>query len=154
MKIFPQEAKTDRELEVENEYIEVRKSNIPGAGVGVFAKKDIKAGEDLGFYRGEWLNIDEFINENRNFTYTLGLSSGIFIDAEKNGYNWVSRVNTPRGTNMKTNIYWDNDGKVFAKRNIKAGDELYVAYGRNYWRAYKRLTLKNKASKKNSTLKK
>ena len=154
MKIFPQEAKTERELEIERDYVEIKKSNIPGAGLGVFAKKDITATEDLGFYRGEWLTIDEFNTPDRSFIYTLGLPNGIFIDAEKNGYNWVSRVNATRGTHMKTNIYWDTNGRVFAKRNIKAGDELYVAYGKGYWRAHKKLTMKNKPTKKNTTLKK
>jgi hypothetical protein len=153
MKIYPQESKTERELEVENNYVEIKKSNIPGAGLGVFAKKDIKAGEELGFYRGEWLTVDEYVNQNRSFIYVLGLPNGIYIDAEKNGYNWVSRVNTPRGTSMKTNMYWDADGRVFAKRNIKAGEELYVGYGKAYWRAYKKYTLKNKSSKRNTTLK-
>ena len=154
MKIYPHEAKTERELEIERDYVEIKKSNIPGAGVGVFAKKDIKAGEDLGVYRGEWLSMEEFNNQNRSFIYALGLPNGIFIDAEKNGYNWVSRVNSPRGTHMKTNIYWDNNGLVFAKRNIKAGEEFYLAYGKAYWRGYKMHTLKNKASKRNTTLKK
>jgi len=150
MKIYPQKAKTPRELLVEKKYVEVRNSNIAGAGLGVFAKKDIQAGEELGFYRGEWLKLDDYSKGDRNFSYTLQLAKDIYIDAEHKAYNWVSRVNSPKGTCMKTNIYWDSEGRTFAKRNIKAGEELLVGYGSLYWRGIKNSTLKNKNSKNNT----
>jgi hypothetical protein len=157
MKIYPQKDKTPRELEIEKDYVEMKKSSIPGAGIGVFAKKDIQAGEDLGFYRGEWLGLDDYSNGDRNFTYTLKLSidgNDIYIDAEKNAYNWTSRVNAPKGTGMKSNIYWDSEGRTYAKRNIKAGEELLIGYGSRYWNGIKyNNTLKKKSSKKNTTRK-
>ena len=154
MKIYPQEDKTERELEVERDYVEVKKSKIPGAGVGVFAKKDIRAGEDLGFYRGEWLQPEEYAKDNRSITYTLRLANGTYVDAEHNGYNFISRINAPKGTGMKSNLYWNHEGRTIAKRNIKAGEELLVGYGALYWRGIKKnTTLKKKMSKRNTTVK-
>jgi hypothetical protein len=157
MKIYPQEEKTEREILVEKDYVEIKKSNIPGAGLGVFAKKDIQVGEDLGVYRGELLEIndDSYSNGDRTFAYTLRIDvDGVpmYVDAEHNVYNWISRVNSPKGTGMKSNIYWDSKGRTFTKRNIKAGEELLAGYGSVYWRGVNNKTLKKKPSKKNSTL--
>ena len=151
MKFYPEFPKTEKEKDVEDNFIEIRQSTIPNAGNGVFAKQNINSGDMLGYYRGEALTPDQY---NKRFkdklyaAYVLPVQNGtINVDAEKNGYNWVSRVNTPRGTNMKTNIYWDDNGHVYAKRNIKAGEELFVSYGAAYWRGF------NKAHK-NKTMKK
>jgi SET domain-containing protein len=55
---------------------------------------------------------------------------------------------------MKTNLYWDGEGRTFAKRNIKAGEELLVGYGFRYWNGIKHNnTLKKKSSKKSTTRK-
>jgi hypothetical protein len=114
-------------------------------------KEDINSGEMLGIYRGEALTPDQFTKRFKgvdNAPYVLALKNGtINVDGEKKGYNWVSRVNAPRGTTMKTNIWWDDDGNVFSKRKIKAGDELFVSYGPSYWRGFHRHQ-KNKTMKK------
>jgi len=147
MRFYPEIPKSDKEKHVENEVIELRESLIPGAGIGVFAKMDISAGDNLGYYRGEWLTEKEFEDRHspKGYSiYTLRLSNGIHIDAEHHGYNWVSRINSPKGTNKKTNIHWDSDGKVFSSRYIKAGEELLVGYGSAYWRSIK----KNKTTKR------
>ena len=150
-KFYPEFPKTEKERHVEDNVIEIRPSNIPNAGNGVFAKQDIKSGDMLGYYRGEALTDDQF---NKRFkdkeygAYVLTVKNGtINVDAEKRGHNWVSRVNTPRGTTMKTNIWWDDNGRVFAKRNIKAGEELFVSYGAAYLRGFDRAH-KNKTMKK------
>jgi hypothetical protein len=150
-KFYPGVPKTEREKYVENNLVEIRPSNIPNAGNGVFAKEDINSGEMLGIYRGEALTPDQFTKRFKDVdyaTYVLTIKNGtINVDGEKKGYNWVSRVNGPRGTTMKTNIWWDDDGNVFSKRKIKAGDELLVSYGPSYWRGFHRHQ-KNKTMKK------
>ena len=148
VKLYPDFAETQDEIDIKNNYIEIRKSNIPGAGNGVFAKKDIKAGTKLGIYRGERLTgkeLDDRYAETGCSIYVLGLEGGINVDASGKHYNWISHVNASKGTCKKPNIYWDTKGRVFAKRNIKAGDELYASYGADYWRGIARY---NKTLKK------
>jgi hypothetical protein len=151
MKFYPGFPKTEKEKYVEENVVEIRPSNIPNAGNGVFAKQDIKAGDMLGHYRGEALNVDQFTRrfKNRYYgEYVLAVKNGkINVDAEKKGYNWISRLNAPRGTNMKANVYWDDNGRTFAKRNIKAGEELLATYGAAYWRGFDNQH-KNKTMKK------
>jgi hypothetical protein len=137
MKFYPETPKSDKEIHVETNVVELRKSSIPGAGIGVFAKVDISGGDNLGFYRGEWLTEKEFENGSSGI-YTLALENGIHIDAENHGYNWVSRLNSPKGTNKKSNLYWDKDGQTFTSRNIKAGEELLIGYGSSYWNCTRR----------------
>ena len=150
-KFYPGFPKTDREKYVEQYVVEVRPSNIPNSGNGVFAKQDIKAGDMLGHYRGEALTNDQFYRrfKDKNYgEYVLTLKNEtINVDAEKRGYNWISRLNAPRGTTMKANVYWDDNGRTFAKRNIKAGEELLATYGAAYWRGFDR-EHKNKTMKK------
>lgn len=141
MRLFPDFPKTVNEKYVEREMIEMKPSGIPGAGKGVFAKKDIPNNTDLGFYRGEHLTDKEFETKFSNAglgTYVLTLdepsdnNKKFYVDGLKKG-NWTSRINSPKGTTNKANIVFYTDGRVVSKRNIKAGEELFVGYGPKYW---------------------
>ena len=141
MKQFPEFGKTDLEKSVEANLIELKKSGIPKAGTGVFAKQDIPAKTDLGYYRGEALTEEQFHKrhgESGLGSYVLTVNhpvipkSYIYVDGEKKG-NWTSRMNSPRGTHLTPNVIFYEDGTVFAKRNIKKGEELLVGYGSSYW---------------------
>jgi len=157
MRLFPEFPKTADEKYVERELIEMRPSSVPGAGTGVFTKNDILANTDLGYYRGEHLTNEEF---NKKFsdsglgTYVLTLNdpsdsnTKFYVDGLKKG-NWTSRINSPKGTMNKANIVFYTDGRVVSKRNIKAGEELFVGYGPKYWnnRYWKN---KNKTRKANT----
>jgi SET domain-containing protein len=141
MRLFPGVPKTAHERYVEKELIEMKPSRIPGAGTGVFAKKDIPINTELGLYRGEYLTDKEFekkFGDSGLGTYVLTLDDPseegrkFYVDGLKKG-NWTSRINSPKGTLNKVNIVFYADGRVVAKRNIKAGDELFVGYGPKYW---------------------
>lgn len=141
MRLFPGFPKTANERYIEKELIEMKPSGVPGAGTGVFAKKDIPIHTELGLYRGEHLTDKEFEEKFRDAglgTYVLTLDDpsekgkNFYVDGLKKG-NWTSRINSPKGTLNKVNIVFYTDGRVVAKRNIKAGDELFVGYGPKYW---------------------
>lgn len=141
MRLFPSFGKTEDEKYVEKELIEMKPSNIPGAGTGVFAKTNIPANTELGYYRGEHLSAEEFEKKFGDVglgTYVLTLddpedsSKKMYVDGLKKG-NWTSRINSPKGTLNKANIVFYTDGRVVSRRNIKAGEELFVGYGPKYW---------------------
>jgi hypothetical protein len=144
--LYPSFPPTDDEKHVEQNVVEVRESGIPGAGLGVFAKQPIASGRELGYYRGEILTSYEFYTRYAAQGYTVYVlvvtdpsdaNNVLNVDASEH-YNWTSRINSPKGTNKKPNVYFHKDGRVFAKRNIKAGDELFISYGRTYWPRKKR----------------
>jgi SET domain-containing protein len=155
MRLFPPFKQTPLEKNVESNIIEIRKSSIPNSGNGVFAKQDIPAATELGYYRGEGLDLDEFNKRHGakgigNYVLTLTDSSypnnTVYVDGEHKG-NWTSRMNSPRGTDKRPNVAFYDDGRVVAKRNIKAGEELFVGYGSRYWNSRVWKNEKNQRSK-------
>jgi hypothetical protein len=157
MRLFPEFPKNVNEKYVEKELIEMKPSTVPGAGTGVFAKNDIAAKVDLGFYRGEHLSLEEFQKKFSNVglgEYVLTLddptdtNKKFYVDGLKKG-NWTSRINSPKGTMNKANIVFYGDGRVISKRNIKAGEELFVGYGPKYWNSkYWKNTNTNNATRR------
>jgi len=144
--LYPREPISDIHKDIENNYIKIRKSDIPGAGNGVFAKKDIPKGTELGYYVGEIINNKEFEKRYKEYghgEYVLELTDPknprkqINIDAKKH-YNWISRINAPKGTGKKASLHWDIHGLTIASRNIKAGEELLISYGKEYWQGKRR----------------
>jgi SET domain-containing protein len=156
--LYPRFDPTENERHVESNLIELRKSTIPGAGTGVFCKQAIPSGTDLGYYRGEEITPDEHDRRHSKKgygEYVLMVTDmdddkkQVYIDGKTHN-NWISRVNAPKGTGKKPNIYWDAYGHVFSSRNIKAGEELFANYGAAYWRGKKNGTRKVSKTKKSS----
>lgn len=155
VKQYPRFDPTENEKHVENNHIELGKSTIPGGGTGVFCKEAIPKGMDLGYYRGEIITPEEHQRRHAKKGYGEyvlivddmdNAGKEVYIDG-KHYYNWVSRVNAAKGTGKKANMHWDGNGHVFALRNIKKGEELFVNYGAEYWRGKRNGTRKNKRSK-------
>lgn len=148
--LYPRFAPTENERHVEKNLIEIRKSTIPGGGYGVFSKQAIPSGTDLGYYRGEILSEAEHTKRHTKKGYgeyvliVIDMDNGedkLYVDGKVHS-NWVSRVNAPKGTGKRANMYWDTHGHVFACRNIRAGEELFVNYGPAYWRGRRNGTRK------------
>lgn len=132
--------------------IEVKASDIPGAGKGVFAKKDIPAGTYIGYYHGKRLTKKEadFLRKDKKHYYLFWLSDcprnlpeniGFpYIDGDQEHY--VSKVNYAPSTINEEETYLQNVGfyhfcnepyiRLYAVENVKAGEELYVSYGDSY----------------------
>lgn len=143
-------------------HLEVKLSTIPGAGNGVFTLKDIKQGEPVCYYAGcegkdssdpyaieQRANnalrigyryaegthgVGQLINDATSIDFTiLPLNEHGFFSLQsartlENAYN--------KQTNEQMNICYRTDGEEFimyASRNIKAGEELFVSYGPDYW---------------------
>lgn len=54
------------ELHVDVEAVEIRTSQVPGAGLGLFANQDLKAGTVLGAYPGVLLPLQQHSNKLRS----------------------------------------------------------------------------------------
>jgi len=132
----------------ETEYVIVKPSLIPKAGEGVFAKKKIPKGMLIGYYIGEFLTMEkarELYKKNEHH-YFFGTPECAkkpetpYIDGDRDHY--VSKVNfAPSKINGQEvdmiNVYFKKFCKepyvrLFALRDIEAGEELYVSYGSDY----------------------
>ncbi len=106
----------------------VKKSN---AGLGLFANRDFKKGEHIIEYTGE--KITDAEANRRGGKYLFTLNDNWTIDGK-------GRKNTARYINhsCKPNCYPELDDKeehvnIYAKRNIKAGEEFTYNYGKQYF---------------------
>jgi len=117
-----------------NPKIEVRKS--PVHGVGIFAKKAIKMNEVLEenhyiILKGDWHKLPSLMQE-----YIFGWTKELTDSKSKaalvfgNGplYNSSPDPNADWHTNVKRNRFI-----YFAIKNIKAGEEILIDYGEEYW---------------------
>jgi hypothetical protein len=124
-------------------HLMIKQSNIPDAGLGLFAKKEnanpniivFKKGQKICNYEGEILTDEEINERYRGLTapYAVALNNHEFIDsALERGV--ASTANTlPNHNNASFAI--DNRNKrasIRATRNIKQGEEILLSYGRSY----------------------
>lgn len=127
--------------------VEIKTSIIEGAGLGLFAKKDIPKGTIIDAYYGRRIGLKEYyeISDYRS-AYIMTINDNEFIEAGEEK-NFVSYINDAcgltRNTGIRNNCKFDLDqsGKemlLITTRNIKAGSELFCPYGKSYWNAVKK----------------
>ena len=144
---------------MEQDFI-VKKSQIPGAGKGLYTKRDFKKGDRLIEYTGEIITEKELDAraEKDIFGYAFYISKNKCIDAYYMPEVLARYANDAKGLTrvegLKNNCcyeVWKNRGWIKAEKNIKAGDEILVSYGTEYWKDIKyniKLDEEKKARKK------
>lgn len=113
------------------EKFEVKRSK-PGAGLGLFAKELIKKGEFIIEYTGEILTGKA--SDEASGKYLFEVSSKKTIDG-KGRENIARYINHSCRPNAEVEI---KKGRVFiyAKKNIKPGEEISYDYGKEYFDEY------------------
>ncbi|KNE57121.1 hypothetical protein AMAG_02871 [Allomyces macrogynus ATCC 38327] len=115
-------------------------STIPKAGWGLFAQCDFKADDFLGEYSGEVLSSDEadrrgIIYDRKSLNYCFQLATDAVVDAYRLG-PVLRFCNHAAKSNVNARVaFVDGSQRIglYAKKNINAGDELFLDYGRMYW---------------------
>lgn len=115
----------------------IKKSTIPKSGNGAYTNVDLKKGYTLGYYKGRKLNVEQYNNlKNDNYVWELSSSRGPFyIDGSIKRYsNWLRYVNHKTGNKANLEPY-QYRGKMYyhTTKKIKAGSELFIDYGDDYW---------------------
>lgn len=113
--------------------VDVRRSSIKGAGNGVFALVDLPARRVIGEFAGVVLTEAQYDAKyaDRVATYVLQVGRD-YIDASMGG-NWTATLNDARGSGQRANVTFTHGRKVLTTRRIRAGTELFAAYGRGFW---------------------
>ncbi len=115
---------------------EIKKSSIPKSGKGLFSKTQIKKGETIGSYIGRYMNDKEFNSgKHENNHYILYVCKDCYIDAEDlKKSNYTRFINHSLKPNCKFVVSTRHKtARVEALRNIKAGEELFLNYGEDFW---------------------
>ena len=129
--------------------IRVGPSTISGAGNGLFMMEDVKSGEWIARYSGDPLTCAE--NDERGHShYRLQVHKNLFLDAANPKHFEGRFINDSRKTKYKVNARFAADYrtntcsktghiwvKIFATKKIKAGEEVFLSYGANFWRDWK-----------------
>jgi SET domain-containing protein len=134
----------------------VKKSQLPGAGKGLFTTKPIKKGTKIIEYRGEiieWKEYRKRVKEEKD-GYLFFIRRNKCIDAYNTPQYKARYANDANGIvrvkGLKNNAQYEihNDKcYIVATRDIKAGEEIFVDYTKEYWDAI-RYNIKNNLYKK------
>ena len=119
----------------------VKKSRLKGAGKGLFTTKFIPKGTRIVEYKGKVTTWEE-ASSGRSFNgYIYYVNKNHVIDAKQTLKALARYANDARGLSKVEGIsnnskyVQDDDNKVYIEsfRNIEAGDEIFVSYGKEYW---------------------
>ena len=125
----------------EADYLYVQPSLIAGAGMGLFTAIPIHRGEVVAIFTGEQLSSAEarLRAARGDDAYFVTLMDGSTLDSMHSDCfaKYANDVEGPGNTRLRNNavITLDEDDHpcVMATRNIRAGGEVYVDYGKAYW---------------------
>ncbi len=118
----------------------IKKSTIPGSGKGLFTKKFIPKGARIVEYKGKMTTWKEVNHDDGKNGYIYYIDRNHVIDARTYSKALGRYANDARGLQkvkgMTNNaVYTEENYKVFieATRDIPAGSEILVSYGKEYW---------------------
>ncbi|MEP6748756.1 MAG: SET domain-containing protein-lysine N-methyltransferase, partial [Bacteroidota bacterium] len=132
--------KTQQNTDMTKRSLVVKKSTLPKSGKGLFTKASISKGELVVEYRGK-ITTWKHILANKVFNgYVFYVNRNHVVDAMKNMKALGRYANDAKGLSKIKGIrnnadYVVRQGKVYihATANIRAGDEIFVNYGKEYW---------------------
>lgn len=124
----------------------VKESMLPGAGKGLFTEEFIEKGSCIIEYKGTittWNDVDHDDGKN---AYVFYVNRNHVTDAKDHPHELARYVNDAKGIKQVKGISNNAEYVVVKKRifiyaikNIAAGSEIFVGYGKGYWdtiRAY------------------
>ena len=123
--------------------LQIKDSKLgPRAGKGLFATKDFAEGRKVCNYDGEVVRSHD---PDYGGPYALEVAQHKFIDASKTNSGPGRFANACRrskgdecsGNNAQLRPSPAYGGMLKAMKKIKAGREVFVAYGRQYWQHWK-----------------
>jgi SET domain-containing protein len=118
----------------------VKRSTLKGAGKGLFTTKDIPKGKKIVEYKGKITKWKDVNDHNGLNGYIYYVTRNHVIDAWETKDALARYANDARGLvrteGLSNNCTYRIEGHrvfIFAMKNIPAGSELFVGYGKEYW---------------------
>lgn len=119
----------------------VKKSSIPGAGKGLFTKKPISKGTRIVEYKGKRSTWKEVKDEDGKNGYIFYINRNHVIDGLPDKKALARYANDARGLvrikGLLNNSEYVVDGLkayIETKKDVPAGGEIFVDYGKDYWK--------------------
>jgi SET domain-containing protein len=119
----------------------VKTSTIPNSGKGLFTKKFIPKGTRIVEYKGRISKWKDVKDEDGKNGYIFYITRNHVIDALRTTSALARYANDARGlsriTGLTNNCDYIEDGLhayIESKKDIPAGSEIFVDYGKDYWK--------------------
>jgi SET domain-containing protein len=119
----------------------VKKSRLPNSGKGLFTKKFIPKGTRIVEYKGRISAWKDVKDEDGKNGYIFYVTRNHVIDARPHKSALARYANDARGltriVGVVNNCDYITDGLkpyIESKRDIPAGAEILVDYGKDYWK--------------------
>ena len=119
----------------------IKKSTIPNAGKGLFTKKPIPKGTRIVEYTGRLSTWKEVKHEDGKNGYIFYINRNNVINALPHTKALARYANDARGLvrikGLLNNSDYVVDGLkayIESKKDIPAGGEIFVDYGKDYWK--------------------
>ncbi|XP_060756709.1 histone-lysine N-methyltransferase PRDM7-like [Neoarius graeffei] len=116
--------------------LEIQKSSIPDAGLGVFNKGEtVPVGAHFGPCQGELVNREEAKNSGDSSVVYRSMQCEEYIDAKRETHvNWMRYVNCARNEEEQNLVAFEYQGGILYRccRSINPGQELLVWYEEEY----------------------
>ena len=125
--------------------IRIAPSQIRGAGNGLYLMEDAEADEWIARYSGDPLTKAECDRRQKSH-YRVQVHKNLFLDAADPKHFEGRNINDARFSKFKVNarfsagyttnicsttgFYWV---RIYATRKIKAGEEIFISYGDDFW---------------------
>ncbi|KAF5888695.1 histone-lysine N-methyltransferase PRDM9-like, partial [Clarias magur] len=127
---------TDRARQTLPPGLEIQKSGIPDAGLGVFNKgTTVPVAAHFGPYQGELVDREEAMNSGYSWVICRGSQCEEYIDATREvRANWMRFVNCARNDEEQNLVAFQYQGRILYRccRPINPGQELLVWYEEKY----------------------
>ena len=138
----------------------VKESSIPASGKGLFTKKPISKGTRIVEYKGKRSTWKEVKDEDGKNGYIFYINRNNVIDGLPDRKALARYANDARGLvrikGLLNNSEYVVDGLkayIEANKDIPAGAEIFVDYGKDYWKVI-RENIKLQAQEAKDSLKK
>jgi SET domain-containing protein len=121
--------------------LKVKRSQLPNAGMGLYTTKAISKGTRIVEYKGRRTKWKDVRDEDGKNGYIFYINRNNVIDALPTKKPLARYANDARGLvrikGMINNADYVVDGLkayIESKRDIPAGAEIFVDYGKDYWK--------------------
>lgn len=135
-------------------YLFVKKSEMPGAGKGLFTKIPIKKGTRIVEYKGRLQPWREVKAQDGHNGYLMYINRNAVINAlpavKTLGRYANDALGLTRIAALRNNSEYVSEGNrcfIEAIKNIKPGEEILVGYGREYWNLIRKILRTNSSNK-------
>lgn len=133
----------------------IKKSTIPNAGKGLFTKKAIPKGTRIVEYLGRRSTWKDVKDEDGRNGYIFYINRNNVIDAQNNVKAFARYANDARGLVKVKGIVNNSDyvvdglkAYIESTKDIPAGGEILVDYGKDYWKVIRENIKLRKAEEK------